>query len=91
MPTSYIAAAWIAASQPSMPWRIAFVSPRSPETSSQPRSAIFAPFSGVRTRQATASPRARSCRTISPPMKPVPPVTKTFIGRNPSRPRTREG
>ena len=33
MPTSYIAAAWMTASQPSMPSRIAFVSPRSPGTS----------------------------------------------------------
>ena len=41
------------------------------------------PFSGLRTRQTTSSPRSRSCRTTVPPMKPVPPVTKTLTNKNP--------
>ena len=60
-----------AASQPSSPARIASPSPRSPATSSQPISVSFPAFSGLRTRQTTSSPRSRSCRTTSPPMKPV--------------------
>ena len=72
-------------SQPSMPWRSAASSLRSPPTSSQPSSVSFAAFSGVRTRQTTSSPRARSWRTTSPPMKPVPPVTKTFTAVTLSR------
>src|SRR6185295_7272522 len=78
MPTSYIAAAWTTASQPSIPPRIAASSPRSPPTIVQPSSLSPTTFSGERARQTTSSPRARSWRTTSPPMKPVPPVTKTF-------------
>ena len=55
-------------------------------TSSQPSAVSFAAFSGLRTRQTTSSPRSRSWRTTSPPMKPVPPVTKTFTAANPIRP-----
>ena len=41
------------------------------------------PFSGSRTRQTTSSPRSRSMRATCPPMNPVPPVRKTFIGAKP--------
>ena len=88
IPTSYIAAPWIAASQPSIPARIASVSDRSPETSSQPSSLSGCPFSGLRTRARTSSPRCLSRRTTWPPMNPVPPVTNTFIARKPIHART---
>ena len=44
-----MAAPWIAASQPSIPARIASASERLPGTSSQPSSVRAAPFSGLRT------------------------------------------
>ena len=75
------------ASQPSMPARIAaLVAEVAGDELAAERRSAFAAFSGLRTRQTTSSPRARSWRTTSPPMKPVPPVTKTFTARNPIRP-----
>src|SRR5688500_9854405 len=41
-------------------------------------------LAGSRTSATTSSSRSRSLRTTWPPMKPVPPVTKTFIATQPS-------
>ena len=60
IPTSYIAAPWITASQSAMPARSASLSARVPGTSSQPSSVRAAPFSGLRTSARTSSPRSRS-------------------------------
>src|SRR4051794_39749434 len=71
------------ASQPSIPARMASASASEPGTSSHPSFWRGAPLAGVRTSARTSSPRSRSLRTTWPPMKPVPPVMKTLIGRQP--------
>src|SRR4051794_15867780 len=71
----------MAASQSSHAFLMTSLDDRSPSTSSQPSSASALPFSGERTSATTSSPRSRSRRTTRPPMKPVPPVTKTLTWR----------
>src|SRR5262245_57929098 len=51
----------------------------SPTTSSQPRFAMRSIRDVRRTRQRTSKPRARSMRTTTEPMKPLPPVVRIFI------------
>src|SRR5262249_17395534 len=51
----------------------------SPTTRSQRRCAMRSSRDVRRTRQRTSRPRARSIRTTTEPMKPLPPVTRIFI------------
>ena len=90
MPTSYTAAPWMTASQPSMRGadRVG-VGERARDRARSRASSRAAPFSGVRTSARTSSPRSRSLRTTWPPMNPVPPVTKTFIAPSLYPPRYR--
>src|SRR6267142_2793094 len=52
---------------------------RSPTTNSQPRCAMRSSLDVRRTRQRISRPRARSMRTTTEPMKPLPPVTRIFM------------
>src|SRR5262249_27195381 len=59
----------------------------SPTTSSHPRWAMRATRDLRRTRQRTSRPRARSMRTTTEPIKPLPPVISIFMKRHkPGRP-----
>src|SRR5688572_988894 len=55
----------------------------SPGISFAPASANARAFFGVRTRQCTSSPRARTASTRCEPTNPVPPVTRTRIAARP--------
>ena len=58
------------------------IPPRSPTTSSQPRSASASARPGDRTSATTSSPRWRKRPARRPPRNPVRPVTKTLIRGN---------
>ena len=63
MPTSYTAAPWIAASEPSMAERSFSRSERSPWTRVTPGASSSPAFDGSRTSATTSSPRSVSLRT----------------------------
>src|SRR6202171_5569882 len=69
---------------PSMPVkteRTVAGSRRSPRTSRAPCGSPFA-FPGSRVKMVTSAPRVTSSRATCDPTVPVPPITRTFIGRS---------
>src|SRR5581483_8647642 len=73
------AAACTTAEQPPMAARTEAASVMSPVTSSTPRSDSGAAFCGARTRARTGRPCSARIRQTFPPMRPVPPVTRTGL------------